>query len=231
MRTILAAASLVAILALVGCSPTAPTPAPTPQAPGPSATPDVSAPAVPASPSPSAPAVPTEPPVATPEPTPTATPVAMNRDERYLEAGILRGAFDCEPVRANLPPRALAGIECDADDRAVARVGFYLFEDSEDLLRAYFARMASEGIAIESGACGGTEGEGAYIPWEGNEPAPNRHGCFINDAGFANYRATLPDRVYIGILGSSADMQALADFAWKGNQDMPGNPTLWGEPR
>jgi hypothetical protein len=26
-------------------------------------------------------------------------------------------------------------------------------------------------------------------------------------------------------------MQALADFAWKGNQDMPGNPTLWGEPR
>jgi hypothetical protein len=59
---------------------------------------------------------------------------------------------------------------------------------------------------------------------------PNRAGCFVNDAGFANYRATLPARVYIGILGRSADMAALEDWAWIGSQDTPGSPTLWIEP-
>lgn len=33
-----------------------------------------------------------------------------------------------------------------------------------------------------------------------------------------------------GTLGSWDGMDALADFAWLGNQDLPGRPTLWGEP-
>jgi hypothetical protein len=37
--------------------------------------------------------------------------------------------------------------------------------------------------------------------------------------------------VSIGIRGRSDDMRALEDFAWLGNQDTPGNPTLWGPPR
>jgi hypothetical protein len=36
--------------------------------------------------------------------------------------------------------------------------------------------------------------------------------------------------VYIGVLGRTADMRALVDFAWRGNQDTPGGPTLWSEP-
>ena len=36
--------------------------------------------------------------------------------------------------------------------------------------------------------------------------------------------------VYIGILGRSGDMRALEDFAWRFNQDTPGQPTLWSEP-
>ncbi len=67
-----------------------------------------------------------------------------------------------------------------------------------------------------------------YTPGEGVVPA--RDGCFINDQGYANYRATLPwSLVYIGILGTSDDMAALSDFAWLGNQDTPGSPTLWSE--
>ncbi len=55
--------------------------------------------------------------------------------------------------------------------------------------------------------------------------SPDRDGCFINDEGYANYRATRSgSNVYIGILGTSDDMAALADFAWLGSQDTPGNP-------
>ncbi len=35
--------------------------------------------------------------------------------------------------------------------------------------------------------------------------------------------------LYIGLLGRSADMRALEDFAWIGSVDMPGYPTLWAE--
>ena len=60
---------------------------------------------------------------------------------------------------------------------------------------------------------------------------PYRVGCFINDEGYANYRATLPgSHVYIGILGRSSDSQALAAFTFRGNRDTPSSPTLWADP-
>jgi hypothetical protein len=53
----------------------------------------------------------------------------------------------------------------------------------------------------------------------------------VNEAGYANYRATLPlHHVYIGVLGRTADTWALDQFAWRGSRDTPGNPTLWAEP-
>jgi hypothetical protein len=168
----------------------------------------------------------------TAHPSPASTPVPFTREEAYLLAGVRRDVVDCEPVRSALPQRATAGIECGADTRVVARVGFYLFDDESDLLAAYFARMKAEGVQIERGGiCSEGESEHGYISTDGRpESVPNRGGCFINDAGFANYRATLPDRVYIGILGRDADMAALEDWAWKGSQDTPGSPTLWSDP-
>jgi hypothetical protein len=230
VHKLILAASLVALFVLVACAaPGAPTPSPS------------AAPSIPvASPS----AAPSQAVVPTPAPTPTATPtaeptvkptakptpVAFSRDEAYLRAGVRHDVVDCEPVRSALPPRALAGIECDADDRAVARVGFYLFDDESDLLAAYFARMKAEGVETESGTmCSEGESERGYFPSDG-EFVAERAGCFINDAGFANYRATLPSSVYVGILGRSADMGALEDFAWKWSVDVPGSPTLWVEP-
>ena len=55
-----------------------------------------------------------------------------------------------------------------------------------------------------------------------------RAGCFINDQGYANYRVTTGNGVYIGILGRTDDMGALEDFTFLGSQDVPAFPTLWG---
>jgi hypothetical protein len=219
MSKLLLTASLVAVTALAACSagPTAQTPSASPNVVGPSA-----APVVPNAPSSQPPT--SEPPTSKP---PTSGP--LSAEETYLLAGILRDAVDCAPVRADLPPKAVGGIECRSDEAVVAQIGFYLFDGDADMLDAYYARMTAERVALKSGGCWDGEGESGYVPDLGM--SPHRHGCFINDAGFANYRATLPGfHVYIGILGRSADTRALETFAWRGSQDTPGNPTLWAEP-
>jgi hypothetical protein len=234
MRTFVLAASFVAVFAIAGCQsgPVQPVPSPSGAAGVPTASPPA-----PATPGPSVTARPSEPaptaqppaPVATPKPKPKPIKPTFNADEKYLMGGILRGAKDCVPVRDDLPARSRAGIECASDDRAVSRVGFYLFDRDEDMIAAYIARMTREGVELESGdACRLREGEEAYVPWEPGEIAPMRAGCFINAQGYANYRVTTGYGVYIGILGRNDDMGALADFAFRGSQDVPAFPTLWG---
>ena len=238
MSRYLLAALTVAAVALAACSPFASAPS---HAPLPSAGPAVPS----AGPTSAPPAATPEPPVATPLPTatpnppkpepaatPKPTPVAFTTKERWLRDGVIRGAVDCQPVTGsgNLPRAAIAGIECDSDDRGISRIGFYLFKNDADMLRAYRTRMSAEGVALDSGNCRDGEHESAYTPGDGFVPA--RNGCFMNDAGYANYRATLPwDHVYIGILGAADNMPYLEDFAWEGNMDTPGGPTLWGTPR
>jgi hypothetical protein len=228
MSRLVLAASLVAAIAVAACGA-----APTEPAPSPSANPTVpSAPPSVAPPSAAPPVTSPPPSVTPPPPSPEPSPADFTAAERYLLDGILRGAEDCQPAGGSddLPKDAIAGIECASPDPAVARIGFYLFANDGDMLDAYLARMKAEGVALDSGICNEGEREGAYIPWEGDEIAPYRVGCFINDEGYANYRVTLPGaHVYIGILGRSGDMVALEDFAWLGSRDTPGNPTLWGD--
>ena len=186
-------------------------------------------------------AAPSVPPVATPRavatPDPSAFPVPQSPGsladftaaERYLFDGILRGAVECQPAGGSdeLPRDAIAGIECNSADLGVARIGFYLFENDADMLKAYLSRMNAEGVALDSGSCRDGEHEGAYTPGDGL--VPHRHGCFLNDEDRANYSATLPTyHVSIAILGARDDMSYLEEFAWRGNQDTPGSPTLWG---
>ncbi len=235
------AVSLLAAIVLAACGSATPPPSQAVASPPP-ASPVPSVPTVPSTPEPALPTA--EPPVVTPDPTvgptpkPTAKPTpkptprptapSFNRAERYLIDGIMRGEGDCSPVRSGLPGRAIAGIDCDLVGSPVARMGYYLFRNEADLLDAYLARMEAEGIALESGSCLDGEGEGAYIPWGDDGLAPYRQGCFVNSEGYGNYRATLPGaNVYVGLLGRTADTRSLDDWAWFGNQDVPGIPTLW----
>lgn len=213
----------ILLLLLGACGPTAIVPSPQPtQAPAsPSTPPQGSAP--PASPEPTTPS-----PAPTVEPA-SPTPLAFTPEEQRLLDGIRRNAVDCVPLRDDLPAGAVGGIECASDDPAVARIGFFSFPDDATMLAAYFARMQAEGIEQDSGGCNDAEGESAYIPGEGL--LADRNGCFVNAEGFGNYRATISgSHVYIGVLGRTADLGDLVDFAWRGNQDVPGNPTLWSEP-
>jgi hypothetical protein len=225
------AVSLLAALIVAACGSAAPAPSGAVVSPPPASF-SPSAPAPEGTPTaPVATPVPTVQPTAAPTAKPTAVPTprpAYSRAERYLLEGMMRGEGDCSPVRSGLPGRAIAGIDCDLVGSPVARMGFYLFRNETDLLKVYLARMKAEGIGIETGGCIDGEGESSYIPWAGDDLSPYRQGCFINDLGYANYRATLPgSQVYVGLLGRTADLRALEDWAWIGNEDVPGSPTLW----
>jgi hypothetical protein len=231
MAKLVLAASLLAALILTACG--APAPAPSQPAVVPSAPPASPAPSVsadPTTPQPSGQPAVTPAPTARPttQPTPRPTEPSFSRAEQYLIDGIMRGEGDCSPVRSGLPDRAVAGIDCDLIGSPVARVGYYLFKNEGDMLDVYIARMRAEGITLESGGCWEAEGEASYIPWGDDGISPYRVGCFVNDEGYANFRATLPgSHVYVGLLGRTANMEALHDWAFYGNQDTPSHPTMW----
>jgi hypothetical protein len=236
MSKLILTASLLAVLAIAACSPAASGPSAVPSVPPspstpPSMEPPASDPPVVPAPTPAPTDAPTRP---APDPTdppdkPDPAIVEFTDGEIYLSDGILRGVMDCEPVRNELPKDAVAGIECIGDDPAVARVGYYLFENDDEMLDHYFARLAKEGVERDMGDCYNNEGEGAYIP--GEEEVASRYGCFITAEGVANYRMTLPGaHVYIGIVGRDGNPGELLDFAFLGNRDTPSFPTLWGNP-
>ena len=225
MSRLIIATSILAALVMTACgaTPSAPSPSAPVTPPSPSAAP--STPVTPPSPS----AAPTaSPDVASPPP-----PADFSPAERYLLGGIRRDVVDCEPAGGSddLPRDAIGGIECRSTDPAVARIGFYLFADDAAMLDAYFRRMTAEGVAMDAGPCrdGNGDGEMGHVPDEGI--SPDRTGCFVNDEGYANVRLTMSGtHVYIGILGRSADTAVLEDYAWRGNQDVPGSPTVWSAP-
>jgi hypothetical protein len=159
-------------------------------------------------------------------------PTDVATEEAFLIAGVRpAAAVDCAPRRSDLPPRAVAGVECVPDDGTAERVGVYRFASAEDVLATYSERMAEAGVPLGSGGCFAGPGETNYVPGPTDLTVPYREGCFINEFGFANYRATYPDeRVYVGILGSVAETAALQRWAWLGNEDVPGNPTIWRKP-
>jgi hypothetical protein len=236
MSKLILTASLLAVLAIAACSPAAAGPLATPSVPSsPSASPTVQLPssAPPETPAPN----PTPTPAARPDPDPSDAPeipepaiVEFTPGEIYLADGIVRDLSDCEPVRGELlPTTAVAGIECLAENPYIARVGFYLFENDEEMFDHYVARMQAEGVTLDQGSCFDGEGDYQYIP--GPEEVMSRNGCFITDEGVANYRLLLPGaHVYVGIVGHNIDPVELEDFAFLGNHDTPSFPTIWGNP-
>jgi hypothetical protein len=152
-------------------------------------------------------------------------------------------AVNCAPRRIDLPEGAIRAIECEPDDPLVARVGIYWFEDPNEAAFTYMTRMASFGVDVNAGDCnrdvpgesGWTPGDGegsiedpGVFNWENEALVPERIGCFIDENGTANVRATC-GFAYIGVLGTGSDLSDLTDWAWRypagyeaGTPDAPG---------
>lgn len=152
-------------------------------------------------------------------------------------------AIECDPgAGPSAPPTgspsAGPGAVSSPSDAAssgapASRVRVYLFETQQALLETYLARLVAQGV--EPGTAGGRcvpgqASEGPYTPFleDGLEVA-ERGGCYVDEAGLAHYLATNPPFVLIELDGTTGDMAALEAWAWLGNEDQPGNPTVWRE--
>lgn len=163
-------------------------------------------------------------------PTATSLPATPTPQEAQLLFGLRRDAsVACAPLRTELPLRAIAGVECHPAAQGVERVSLYLFENERDLLETYLARLADHGLEPRSGICSDGNSEGGYLPGDGVTEAlvGERESCFLDELGRAHYEATLPPFVLVGIDGTEADAAELLRWAWVGNQDQPGAPTIW----
>lgn len=208
-----------AVIAVGGCSPA--------QAPSAAATPFATPSASPP-PSPTATAFATPSATPSPSPTPVASPTA---DELYLLSGVrLNARVGCVPVREGLPAGATAAVECVPNGAVVDRFGVTLFASTDVVVAFYIAEMAAHGVALNSGGCSDGQGESPYFPGPDDVSFPYRNGCFV--AAVAQFRAIdSGGHVLIAIAGKSPTVSKELDaYAWEGNQDTPGAPTLWRAP-
>jgi hypothetical protein len=176
--------------------------------------------------------------VVSPSPSPSPTPIpSPNADEAYLISGVRSdAAIDCVPIRQVLPSGGVASIECAPDTDVVDRFRVTLFSSTKDVLSLYLAEMSAHGVALNSGTCFDGSGESTYFPGPDDYTVPHRNGCFVSDV--AHYRAILDYltddgavHAYIEIVGKNAQVSRDLDtFAWLGNEDLPGAPTLWTSP-
>jgi len=233
--------ALVGVLALAGCSTAAtPSPAASSASSATAATTPTSAleptpaPSTSVTPVPSVSTAPSEPPSLEPSeadepaPSPPALTIGSARGERMLLTGVrrdLRGT--CSPTSSE----ALATLRCNPSSRIAARVTLTLFHTQAELMDAYGAVLTARDIPPMSngGRCEpGEASEGGFVPGDGHGIVVVERGACYRDAnGKAHYVATLPPYVLVQVDGKVADIAALEGWAWRGNLDQPGSPTLW----
>jgi hypothetical protein len=167
---------------------------------------------------------------------PTATPTASSAGPTEGEATLLAGlrldlADACFPVRMELPDGAIAGLECVPQDTAIDDARVYLFNRQADMLDAYLAIVDAQGLTPRTELPGLARSEGSYWPGDGpGEPlSTGRNASWLDDAGHGHYLATAPPFVVFLVDGTDANSDALRQWAWRGNQDVPGGPTVWQE--
>lgn len=158
---------------------------------------------------------------------PSAAPeVSWSSAERSL-ASVLRddASVNCQPRRSALPSGAVAAIECFIGSTLVDRVGVYGFDHPQDAALAYFERMDEEIVVGVAGDCrAGIAGDVSWDGPDGSEDnywhveyaetvwSASRYGCFVNERGYANFRATC-DTVYVGVLGNGSRLDELTEWA------------------
>lgn len=178
--------------------------------------------------------------VAAPNPSWPASPSTRFTDAEAALLKLIRpdARRSCEPRRSDLPVGALASVECHPATGPASRVGAYRFATDQDAARAYFARLVAEGVARRSGDCySGIEGDSAWTPGDdvGEVRAGDpqgvvvdgipyivfRSGCFKNDDGVPNFRATCGNGAYVGVLGRTGDLRELVRWSWRNAPDAP----------
>ncbi len=180
------------------------------------------------------------PPASAAVPTSSSGTAGVRLAPAEAEADLLHGARldlqgKCVPLRTGLPTGAVGAIECTPASDVAARSMVVEFDTQAQLLDAYRAEVAAQGIEPQSngGRCQpDAASEGGYVPGDGhpgNEPA-ERGACWTDAAGITHYLATLPPFVLLQVDGrAGSTISGVERFAWLGNQDQPGSPTLWAE--
>ena len=164
-------------------------------------------------------------------PATATTPPEPTQEEVFLLNGVrldLQG--HCAPLRTDLAEHAIAGVECTPTSDVAHLVRLFLFNIQSDLLDTYQARLGAHGVPMQTNAgpcAAGQPSEGSYIPGDGGDFVPERGGCYVDEAGHAHATMTLPPYVLVEVDGSVGDGMAVERYAWLGNQDVPGAPTIW----
>lgn len=164
--------------------------------------------------------------------TPVAEPteVTPTTEELTLLSGMrLDLAERCVPLREDLPEDARAGLECVPEATQVGAARIFLFNDREAMLQRYLDVLAVGGVQPRTEGSGLPIGESAYVP--GDEPGgpltDTRQGHYVDGDGHGRYAVTFPPFVLLVVVGTDANVNTLYDWAWRGNQDVPGGPTIW----
>ncbi len=197
---------------------------------------DVTATDVPAMPAPT----PTLPAASVAASTPSPGTAEVSTAPAEPEAALLHGARldlqgKCVPLRTGLPAGATGAIECTPASDVAARASMVVFDTQAQLLDAYRAEVACAGDRAAE------------------QRGPLRAGCRVRGRIRAGRR---PPRLRTGGARGMLDRRRGDDalprdpaavhpaagrwsrgrhvsgverFAWLGNRDQPGNPTLWAE--
>ena len=166
--------------------------------------------------------------------TPDSSPAgrAPNEAEAKLIAGIRTDLTDrCAPSPEALPALAVAQIECTPASGPASRAWVTVFESQEAMLAAYTDVVTSWGLRIPHGGpgcSGGAGSEGSYLPGDGQGVLlPQRHACQVFADALVRIATTIPPYVLVTAEGGTDDPAALDGWAFVGNMDTPGGPTVW----
>jgi hypothetical protein len=137
----------------------------------------------------------------------------------------------CAPSTTGLPTAAVAGVTCKPAGAAVDAASVFLFDTQATMLEAYAGWLEGHSLRIAdtSPGCGaGSNAESAWLPdGGGGAPLAERGACQVGLDGRVRGAITLPPFVLVTYEGPATDPVAVARWAWLGNKDQPGSPTVW----
>jgi hypothetical protein len=165
-----------------------------------------------------------------------AGPIAGPSSSPSAEAAVLlRGMrLDlqerCTPIATGLPAEAVAGLSCTPAEAAVDSASVFLFDTQAAMLGAYAGWLEGHSLRIgdTSPGCGESSvAESAWLPDGGGARLAERGACQVGLDGRVRGAITLPPFVLVTYEGPATDPASVARWAWLGNKDQPGGPTVW----